>query len=465
MWTLTPSSRLPLYKQIIQLVERLLASGKLAPGERLPAERMLAQLMGVNRTTVVHALDTMVDRGLLIKKRGSGTYVNSEKWGVQNYALVNWQGPSEVLPGKSECAFLRDALVMREAAALSGRPFHDLSGDGLSPDLLPDLGFPQWSWEEMVFAEKNEETARLGLLSLRLSVQRFLREMRGLLVPLDEILITTGSRQSLFLISQCLLRPGDAVGVEAPSYFYSLPIFQAAGLRLFPLPMDGGGIYVSGLENAASRRPLKMIFLNPVFHNPTGSVMKDARKKAVLSFCARMRIPIVEDDACSLLPFGKPRDMSSLKAHDKQNQVVHMGSLSSYAGRTLRVGWLVAPPAVIARLADVRLMMDAGLSVLPQILATEYLNHAAARHLPDIRAKLAERAARLAARLDSLFGSRITFSRPSGGLFTYVAASEAGAHAHALLQRDFLANALQPALGEAFGDMRGAFRFNHGCYV
>lgn len=464
MWLLNPSSRLPVYKQLMQLVEKNMESGRLAPGERLPSERRLAALLGINRSTVIRALDELTERGILTKKRGSGTYVNSEKWGVQNYALLNWQGPSLVLPGKREAILSREAGIVREEKEKAGGNFHDLSGDSLPLDLLPDLRIPQLSWEEMVAAEKSDEASRLGMVSFRYAVRHFLREARGLSVPLEEILITSGSRQSLFLITQCLLRPGDAVGIEAPSYFYSLPIFQAAGLRLLALPMDNGGIGMDGLESAVRRRPLKMIFLNPIFHNPTGSSMKDARKKAVLAFCAKKHIPVVEDDAYSLLFFDKVQNLSAIKAHDRQNQVIHIGSLSSYAGKNLRAGWLVAPPAVIAKLADVRLMMDAGLSVLPQILAKEYLEQTVTEHLPVMRLELARRAANLRKCLESLFPDALDLSPTRGGLFTYALLNKKNDESYSSLQSDFLRNGLLPALSESFGDYRKAFRLNHGLF-
>ena len=464
MWQLNPASRLPVYKQLMKLVEKNMESGRLAPGERLPSERRLATLLGINRSTVIRALDELVERGILMKKRGSGTYVNSEKWGVQSYALLNWQGPSLVLPGKHEGVLSREAVIVREEKEKTGETFHDLSGDSVPLDLLPDLNIPQQSWEEVVAAEKSDEASRLGLLSFRHTVQRFLREVRGLSVPLEEILITSGSRQSLFLITQCLLRPGDAVGIEAPSYFYSLPIFQAAGLRLLALPMDGGGISMDGLESAVRRRPLKMIFLNPIFHNPTGSIMKDARKKAILDFCAKKHIPVVEDDAYSLLPFDTVQNLSALKAHDRQNQVIHIGSLSSYAGKNLRTGWLVAPPAVTTKLADVRLMMDAGLSVLPQILAKEYLDQTAIEHLPVIRQELARRAANLKACLESLFPGELDLLPARGGLFTYALMHKKDDESYSSLQSNFLRNGILPALSESFGDSRKAFRLNHGVF-
>ena len=465
MWSRSASSDLPLYKQVIKLIEDNIASGALAPSERLPAERTLSQYLEVNRTTVVRALSELEDRGVLIRRRGSGTYVNSEKWGVQSYATLNWQGPSALMPTKKEVVFRQAAANMREEAVRSKMRFDDLSGDDIAPDLLPRVVLPHGAWEEAIRAEQGSVADCLGLPSLRQSVQRFLRETSGLSVPLEEILITSGSRQAIFLITQCLLRPGDAVGVEAPSYFYSLPIFQAAGLRLFALPMDDNGITPQGLEEVARRRSLKMIFLNPVFHNPTGKVMRDTRKKAVLELCAKMRLPIVEDDAYSLLSFGAPRDLSPIKAWDAQNQVMYAGSLSSYAGRGIRAGWLVAPQSVIRRLADVRLMMDAGLSVLPQVLAKEYLDREVAAHLQELRTALALRAEKLTAHVRRIFGSQLVSTPPPGGLYCYVSMRESEDAAYECMQQEFLRNGILPALGESFGDPEKSFRLNHSLFI
>ncbi|MDR3073591.1 MAG: PLP-dependent aminotransferase family protein [Deltaproteobacteria bacterium] len=478
MWTLDYEAlpgAMPVYRRIIRHVEDAVASGRLAPGERLPAERTLARLLGVNRSTIIRALEDLGDRGILLRRRGSGTYVNKEKWGVQSYARLNWQTPPALLPAGKAGPFHREAAVLREEAARTGRTLYDLSRDDLAPELLPAISFPEASWDALVRAERGGEASHLGLPAFRRAVARFLRETVGFSVPLEDILITSGSRQAIFLITQCLLRAGDAVGVEAPSYCYSLPVFQAAGLRLCALPMDEEGITLEGLEQAASRRSLKMVFLNPVFQNPTGRAMPAARKKAVLAFCAAARIPIVEDDAYSLLAFDAGasgasrnngnggtggRDVTPLKAWDAGSQVMYAGSLSSYAGRNIRAGWLVAPPGVIGRLAGARHMMDAGLSVLPQVLAGEYLERVAASHLPRLRAELARRAEALGRFLRDRFGESLAFSLPAGGLYVYAVARDSGRKDYAELQRALLRCGLIPALGEDFGDARPSFRLN-----
>lgn len=208
----------------------------------------------------------------------------------------------------------------------------------------------------------------------------------------EEILIASGARQALFLITQCLLKPGDSIGIEAPSYFYSLPVFQAAGLRLYAIATDEDGITPEGLEALAARRALRMIFLNPVFQNPTGHVMSPGRKRRILDLCAMKHIPVVKDDAYSALAFSRAPDIAPLKRHDTRHQVLYIGSLSSYVGKNIRAGWLVAPCSIARQLAGVREQIDAGLSVLPQLLAKEYLTGTAAGHQEFLRRVLAARA-------------------------------------------------------------------------
>lgn len=461
MWTFDRDSPLPLYKQLVRIVEDAALSGRLAPGEKLPPERTLARLLNVNRSTVIQALDELAERDVILRKRGSGTFINPEKWGVLHYAHPLWRRPRPV-ERRDDALYEREAHALRQRAHAGDLPLFDLSRDDLAPDLLPTLPMPTRPWDAVIREEQDDGTARLGVPSFREAVRRFLRESSGLCVAPEEILITSGLRQAVFLITQCLLKPGDAVGVEAPSYFYSLPVFQAAGLRLYALPVDERGITPEGLESLLDRRPIKMIFLNPAFQNPTGAVMDEARTREILTLCARAHVPVMEDDAYSLLSFSGARHVP-LKSRDANRQVIYAGSLSSYAGSGIRAGWIVAPEHVVNTLADARLMMDAGLSVLPQILAAEYLETALTGHIPALRRALETRALNLAAFLTDRFGDALTFSFPQGGLYLYAASREGDATPQETL-RTFFRHGIIPAPGYRFGDVRAAFRLNHSMF-
>ncbi|CAI8840517.1 hypothetical protein PMEGAS67_57330 [Priestia megaterium] len=105
----------------------------------------------------------------------------------------------------------------------------------------------------------------------------------------------------MYLITQCLLSPGDAVAIESLSYCYSLPLFQSAGLRIFGLPVGPNGINPQDIEDLYHKHQIRMVFLNPTYQNPTGTVLTDKRRKEVIEIAERLGIPIVEDDPFGLL--------------------------------------------------------------------------------------------------------------------------------------------------------------------
>lgn len=181
-----------------------------------------------------------------------------------------------------------------------------------------------------------------GYMPLRQAVASYLNRYRGIQATESSILITSGSQQSLYLITQCLLSPGDAVAIEDPSYHYSLPMFQSAGLRLVRLPADEEGILPEEIRSLHKKHRIKMIFVNPNFQNPTGTLLSDERRGALLEVASELGLPIVEDDPYSLTDYaGIPR--SPLKSMDQVGSILHIGSFSKMAAVGLRVGWMVAP--------------------------------------------------------------------------------------------------------------------------
>lgn len=282
MWDLSlyQSKKIPLYQKIMLLIQDGIKNGELVAGSLLPSERKLAQLLQVNRSTVIRAFDELSDRGILIRKKGSGTYINAEKWGLKTQPIINWQATVSPL-GDMESSFYQKQVEQIKQTQISSS-YLDLGNGDLPTDLLPALKTPELSWSQLIQEEKELYSNELGLTSLRKSIQSYLKKTYHLTVPLSEILVTSGTQQALFLITQGLLKPGDTVGIEAPSYFYSLKLFQAAGVRLIPLPIDNDGLLLNRLEELNLNFPLKMIFLNPIFQNPTGSVMSYERKKKVV---------------------------------------------------------------------------------------------------------------------------------------------------------------------------------------
>lgn len=456
-WVISQDGSLPLYQEIMLLTEEKIKAGELGPGTRLPSERKLAEALDVNRSTVIRAMEELTAQGVLIRKKGSGTYVNPDKWGLQTKPLINWGTSLTNGSIKRKSAYEKAADERREQ-----RPdkILDLSRGVLPADLLPELKAPQLSWKELVQQEKEQTPRNTGIHSLRESVQSYLKKTYQMAVPLEEIMITSGTQNALFLISQGLLKPGDAVGIEAPSYFYSLRLFQAAGLRIIPIRVDAEGMTVQGLKEASVNHPLKMIILNPIFQNPTGLVMSPKRKAEILDYCLLKRIPIVEDDAYGGLTFNPSLDNSPLKKMDRKQQVIYLGTLSKLAGHHLRIGWVIGPQTILKELADIRLQTDSELSFLPQFMADHFLRTEMDEHQDKITTELQKRARSMETWLRAEYGDTIEFQPAKGGFHLYCrfpgkTKEEVDAILMALLEKNIIVSE-----GQKYGDQTNGFRLS-----
>ncbi|SIN86813.1 transcriptional regulator, GntR family [Carnobacterium alterfunditum] len=456
-WSISRDHSMPLYQKIMLLTEEKIKSGELKPGIRLPAERKLAEYLKVNRSTVIRAMEELTAQGVLTRKKGSGTYVNPDKWGLQTKPLINWGTSLTTDSFKKKSDYQQAIARFREQEQ---DKVIDLSNGNLPADLLPELQSPSLSWKELIQQEKKQSPLNSEMHSLRESVQLYLKKTYQMEVPIEEIMITSGTQNALFLISQGLLKPGDAVGIEAPSHFYSLRLFQAAGLRIIPISMDTEGMTIKGLQEASINYPLKMIFLNPIFQNPTGFVMSSKRKADILDYCLMKRIPIVEDDAYGALSFDQSVDNSPLKKMDQQQQVIYLGTLSKLAGNHLRIGWMVGPKTVLKELADIRIQIDSELSFLSQFMADHYLRIEVDEHQKKIKNKLAERARLMEKWLRIEFGEDIEFQPAKGGFHLYcLFPKKTKAEVDNILQELLKKNIIVLEV-QKFGDKKNGFRLS-----
>ena len=360
MWEKINKKDKAAYIQIMEQVTENIREGVLQDGARLPSERKLAEVFGVNRTTVVRSLEELASMGVLVRKQGSGTFVNEDKWGVYSDPRIDWR------------SYLSQSLLFEEDSFLSEfqerktqKQLLDVFSGELPTTLIPSFEFPPFSWDNMLSEEKNQD--ELGYLPLRAAINQLIKRIYGYTPKIEETLITAGGQQGIFLLLQTLLSSGESVAVEAPSFFYQLPMFQAAGVRMFGVPMDEEGMQVDALEEMILSKKIKMVMVNPNFQNPTGTVMSLERRKALITLCRRYHIPIVEDDVFAELSYSKPT-LPTLKKLDPEN-VLYIGSFSKILGNTTRIGWICAPKHVLLSLIKARKTMDFSVSIIPQVLA------------------------------------------------------------------------------------------------
>lgn len=240
----------------------------------------------------------------------------------------------------------------------------------------------------------------------------------------DQLVVTTGSQQALDLLGKTLIDPGDKVIVEGPTFLATIQCFRLYGADLISAPIDADGVQTDKLEQLIVEHRPKLVYLIPTFGNPSGGLLSLERRRRVLELAAQYQTLVVEDDPYGDLYFGEPPPSSllalSASVPGSRDFLVHCGSLSKVLSPGLRIGWLIAPPALLAKVVMCKQFSDAHTSTFAQATAAQYL---LAGRMPATLARVrqvyAERAQAMGAALRRELGDALTFVPPQGGLFIW----------------------------------------------
>lgn len=414
-WKPDKKSKIPVYKQIISFVREKIARGEWPVGTKIPSQRSLTERFEVNRSTVTYALEELIADGILEGNCRSGTKVVNNTWNMLSHtASPDWnfyikagmQRPNLTLIQKiNQTEFEPDIIRL---------------GTGeLSPQLLSNDEIKQIlnALQGKMHSFCSQEPK--GLLFLRQQLSIYLQKF-GIDVSPSSILIVSGALQALHLLSIGLLLKNSTVYLEKPSYLNSLNVFQSLRIKLQGLPLDDQGLKVETVQSINCEDQGSLLYTVPTFHNPTGAVMSNDRRKELLSICQSKRLPIVEDDAYSELWFDE-RPPLPLKAFDKNGLVLYMGSTSKVLGSGLRIGWVVGPEPVINRLADIKMQTDYGSSSIAQwVIAEALASGFYAGHLEQLRDQLRERKNMTMHCLNEFYSDLATWHIPKGGFYVWL---------------------------------------------
>jgi DNA-binding transcriptional MocR family regulator len=257
------------------------------------------------------------------------------------------------------------------------------------------------------------------------------RPQANVTVPSDGLIVTTGSQQALDLIGKTLINPGDTVIVEGPTFLATIQCFRLYGANVIAAPIDDQGVQTDALEALIVQHKPKFVYLSPTFGNPSGATLSLQRRLDVLKMAVRHQVPVVEDDPYGDLYFDVPPPPSllalSAQVPGSRDWLIYCGSLSKVLSPGLRVGWLVAPPELLALATMCKQFSDAHTSTFAQATAAQYLK---AGRMPatlaHVRRVYAERALTMGACLRKELGDSIEFTQPGGGLFFWACLTGAG---------------------------------------
>lgn len=270
-----------------------------------------------------------------------------------------------------------------------------------------------------------------GFQPLREQLSVFMAQKGAKDVAPDQLIVTTGSQQALDLLGKTLVDPGSKAIVEGPTFLATIQCFRLYGADLVSAPVDGDGVQVDKLEQLIVEHRPRFVYLIPTFGNPSGAMLSLARRKRVLELAVKYQTLIIEDDPYGDLYFDAPPPPSLLaltaEVPGSRDWLVHCGSLSKVLSPGLRVGWMVAPAALLAKATMCKQFSDAHTSTFAQATAAQYL---AGGHMPATLARVrqvyGQRARTMTEALRSELGDAIDFVAPQGGLFVWARLTGAG---------------------------------------
>jgi len=401
-------SRKPLYRQVYLRLRNDVLSGALPAGTKLPSTRDLAEQLGVSRTVAVLAYEQLASEGFLVGKRGSGTYVSSE-------LKARHQSPRQpaVEFQLSRYGSFAVAAQTRLNVPQRQRPLRYDFAYGRSD--LEDFPFETWRRtylrcaREAPIAELDYGPAS-GSAALKDAIALHVRRSRGVVCDPAQIIVVNGSQQALDLIARILLEPGEQVVIEEPSYQGAREILRGAGVKLVPIPVDGDGLQTFQLPRSA-----RMTFVTPSHQFPTGVVLTLTRRLALLEWAKRANGIIVEDDYDGEFHYeGQP--VVSLQGLDHESRVIYVGTFSRSIFSSLRIGYLIAPRALVPALAAAKWLCDRQTATLEQRALAKFISDGTYyRYLRKVRRKNAARRRVLLEALRAQLGDRYEITGQRGG--------------------------------------------------
>ncbi|WP_018704849.1 PLP-dependent aminotransferase family protein [Siminovitchia fordii] len=411
--------KVPMYARIAQLIRQKIDRGEWVIGTKIPTQRELAEQFQVNRSTVITAIDILKSEGLLEGIAGSGIYVTNNKWSLlSSVSPPNWKELTQWAMQPSS-----DSTVQLINDLESRKDLIQLSKGELGPDLYPHVEIEKSLIKVSRQLKEFGYGNGLGDRGLREEISRHLLT-HGVAIAPENILIVSGALQALKLISTGILNKGATVFLENPSYLHSIHFFRPEEMAIRPIAVDRNGLRLDELFQHNFFKHSSALYINPTFHNPTGTTMQAEQRMLLMEKSQTLQLPVIEDDIFRDLWIDEPPP-PPLKSLDIHGQVLYIGSFSKTIAPGLRIGWLAGPETVVKRLSDVRMQTDYGSSYISQLLVREVLASGLyEKHLIKVRGRLKEKRDFLLYLLNKYFTDDAIWEKPAGGFFIRVVLKE-----------------------------------------
>jgi DNA-binding transcriptional MocR family regulator len=402
-----------LYHAVAQELGEMIRGGTLRPGDQLPSVRSLCRTRAVSPSTVLHAYEALESSGLIEAKPRSGYYVSE------------WRKPVAVprtsTPKSRSTRVAVSDLVFDTLEASRDRGVVPLGSAFPSPTLFPWAKLARYLGSSARHMDpwNTVESLPPGSLDLRRQIaRRYLR--LGMSIGIEQIVVTSGALEALNLALQSVVRPGETIAIESPTFYGCLQAAERLGINVIEIPTHPReGIDLPTLRKVIAKNRIRACWCMTTLHHPTGATMPTEKKRELVRLLSSHSIPLIEDDAYAELQFSSKSSLPA-KAFDTKGFVMHCGSFSKCLAPGYRLGW-VAAGRFTKELARLKIESSLATSLPIQQGIAQMLQHGSYdSHLAGLRRSLA---GQQSAALDAVrrhFPAGYRVSVPAGGYFLWI---------------------------------------------
>lgn len=362
----------PAYLQIKEYLRRLISTGMLREGQKLPSTRELSCILRVSRNTVLEAYRCLIDEGFAGASGGRGTYITAKTAQADGRSVICTIKWPELITGEARKAEELDIVKHRLPYKKGMIAFTSIAPD----EKLFDLeGFKRAFLNR--FAAEGETILSYGYAQGYRPLMRYLMQYmlsKGLDIEGRDILITNGFTEGFDLTLSALCSGGQKVVCENPTHNTALKIMRLHGLEPIGVEMDRDGMNPDALEKALREQDIRLAYLIPSYHNPTGMVTTPERRAELLSLLCRYRLPVIEDGFNEELRYSGSHIAPLIACGGKSNNVVYIGSFSKILFPGLRIGWIVADKELISYIESLKRSRNIHTSVFDQAILYQYFH-------------------------------------------------------------------------------------------
>jgi len=267
----------------------------------------------------------------------------------------------------------------------------------------------------------NTYTSPKGLKELRMQISNFLYNIWNYNVNYKDMLITTGSQQSINLIAYSLLNEGDTILIEQPTYFGAINAFKNRNVKLVGIDLNEEGFDLKELDAKITKYHPKLIYVTPTFNNPTGYSWSNNYRKKFLEIINKYDILVLEDDPYSLINYTKYK-YKSLYELNKGKNIIYLGTFSKYISPSINVGYMISNDNVLKTIYSFKESFDLCTSLFTQLIVLDYLQNNNIKELINNRIPIYKKL--LNETIEDINNNHaesiLSYSKVKGGLFIYI---------------------------------------------